>query len=46
MENQQVQAILQSMGCDEVQGYAIARPMPAAAFADFVTNHVETSCVC
>lgn len=46
VENQQVQAILQSMGCDEVQGYAIARPMPAPAFADFVANHIEATCVC
>jgi len=32
-------AILSRKGCDEVQGYLIARPMPADAFAAFVRDH-------
>jgi EAL domain-containing protein (putative c-di-GMP-specific phosphodiesterase class I) len=27
---------LQALGCDEIQGYYVARPMPAAEFAQFV----------
>jgi EAL domain-containing protein (putative c-di-GMP-specific phosphodiesterase class I) len=32
---------LQAFGCDEAQGYCYARPMPAASFADFVTQWTE-----
>ena len=31
-------AVLQRLGCDCVQGYVLARPMPAAHFADWVRN--------
>ena len=31
-------AVLEGLGCDCVQGYALARPMPAAHFADWVRN--------
>ena len=31
-------AMLQTLGCDCVQGYVLARPMPAAQFADWVRN--------
>ena len=31
-------AILERLGCDCVQGYVLARPMPAAHFADWVRN--------
>jgi EAL domain-containing protein (putative c-di-GMP-specific phosphodiesterase class I) len=29
---------LRSRGCDEVQGYYLSRPLPAAAFANYVQN--------
>jgi len=28
--------VLRSRGCDEIQGYLVAKPMPAADFAPFV----------
>jgi diguanylate cyclase (GGDEF)-like protein/PAS domain S-box-containing protein len=31
-------ARLQAFGCDEAQGYCLARPLSAAAFVDFVTQ--------
>lgn len=31
-------AVLQRLGCDCVQGYVLARPMPAAQFAQWVRN--------
>ncbi len=31
-------AVLQGLGCDCVQGYVLARPMPAAQFAEWVRN--------
>ena len=31
-------AVLQRLGCDCVQGYVLARPMPAAHFVDWVRN--------
>ncbi|WP_232840972.1 putative bifunctional diguanylate cyclase/phosphodiesterase [Serpentinimonas barnesii] len=36
VESQAILQRLQSMGCDEAQGYHICRPMPAIAFADWV----------
>jgi diguanylate cyclase len=35
VETAQVWALLKRMGCDEAQGYFIAKPMPEAAFADW-----------
>jgi EAL domain-containing protein (putative c-di-GMP-specific phosphodiesterase class I) len=31
--------LLMSLGCDEVQGYFIAKPMPAEKFVDFVNKY-------
>jgi diguanylate cyclase (GGDEF)-like protein/PAS domain S-box-containing protein len=31
--------LLRELSCDEGQGYYFARPMPAAAFADWLTQH-------
>ncbi|MEI6987528.1 MAG: EAL domain-containing protein [Rhodospirillaceae bacterium] len=39
VENLATMNELRSLGCDEVQGFHIARPMPADAFAEFVANH-------
>ncbi|HSD25989.1 MAG TPA: EAL domain-containing protein, partial [Vicinamibacteria bacterium] len=36
VENQWTLDLLSSFGCDQVQGYHIARPMPAAAFAGWL----------
>ena len=33
------QARLREIGCDEVQGYLIAKPMPEAQFVEFVRSH-------
>jgi len=35
VENAQVVALLSAHGCDEVQGYHYAKPMPPAAFETF-----------
>ncbi|TCS40379.1 EAL domain-containing protein [Reinekea marinisedimentorum] len=32
-------AFLSSFGCDEIQGYLIARPLPAEQMADFIAMH-------
>ena len=39
VETREEHAFLAQMGCDEVQGYAIARPMPLSATMDFLTRH-------
>jgi PAS domain S-box-containing protein len=31
--------VLQELGCDEIQGYYYSRPLPAEAFAEWVTTH-------
>ena len=36
VETQELFEQLQSLGCEQAQGYAIARPMPAAQFVDWV----------
>jgi diguanylate cyclase (GGDEF)-like protein len=33
--------ILQDLDCDEIQGYLIARPMPAGDVGDFLSRHEE-----
>lgn len=35
-------AFLAQMGCDQVQGYAIARPMPLAEATAFLVQHAQT----
>ncbi len=32
---------LRRRGCDEVQGYLLARPMPSEAFAEWLTEHLS-----
>ena len=32
---------LRTRGCDEVQGYYVSRPLPAAAFENFVQNQAS-----
>ncbi|WP_378946284.1 EAL domain-containing protein [Paracoccus sp. R86501] len=39
VETREEHAFLAQMGCDEVQGYAIARPMPLSASMDFLRRH-------
>jgi EAL domain-containing protein (putative c-di-GMP-specific phosphodiesterase class I)/GGDEF domain-containing protein len=39
VETREEHAFLAQMGCDEVQGYAIARPMPLTATMDFLRRH-------
>jgi EAL domain-containing protein (putative c-di-GMP-specific phosphodiesterase class I)/GGDEF domain-containing protein len=39
VETREEHAFLAQMGCDEVQGYAIARPMPLSATMDFLRRH-------
>jgi diguanylate cyclase (GGDEF)-like protein/PAS domain S-box-containing protein len=38
VENQAVLDVIESYGCDEVQGYHFAKPLEAAAFEHFHTN--------
>lgn len=35
-------ALLAELGCDEVQGYHFARPMPAGAFVEFARAHAAS----
>ena len=30
---------LAALGCDEIQGYGVARPMPVAELVDWVARH-------
>ncbi|GAB3779202.1 putative bifunctional diguanylate cyclase/phosphodiesterase [Dyella agri] len=39
VENADVMAAVRDMGCDEVQGYHIARPMPAGAIAPWLREY-------
>lgn len=41
VESREEHAFLAQMGCDEVQGYAIARPMPLAETRDFLKSHAR-----
>ncbi|HEX7731641.1 MAG TPA: bifunctional diguanylate cyclase/phosphodiesterase, partial [Rhodanobacter sp.] len=43
VETASVMAAVRDMGCDEVQGYHIARPLPAAAVADWLRGHAATA---
>jgi EAL domain-containing protein (putative c-di-GMP-specific phosphodiesterase class I) len=35
-------AILRDLGCHTLQGYALARPMSADAFAEFAQRHAQS----
>ena len=39
VESQAQADFLGSEGCDEIQGYLISQPLPAAAFQEFVERH-------
>lgn len=41
VESREEHTFLAQMGCDEVQGYAIARPMPLAETRDFLQTHAR-----
>ncbi|MBU3031664.1 GGDEF domain-containing phosphodiesterase [Paracoccus marinaquae] len=41
VESREEHAFLAQMGCDEVQGYAIARPMPLSETLDFLLDHAR-----
>lgn len=38
VENQEIMDILDSLGCDIIQGYYLARPMPLAALIDWLSQ--------
>ncbi|MOA55030.1 Phytochrome-like protein cph2 [compost metagenome] len=41
VEDQATLDYLQQLGCDEIQGYLIARPMPAEQVAAFICQYRE-----
>jgi len=43
VETQTVLQRLQSIGCDEVQGYFLSRPLSAADFAAWMEQNRETT---
>ena len=43
VETREEYAFLAQMGCDEVQGYAIARPMPLTKSLDFLAGHADAA---
>ena len=43
VETREEYAFLAQMGCDEVQGYAIARPMPLTKSLDFLASHADAA---
>ncbi|MCG6111518.1 MAG: EAL domain-containing protein [Paracoccus sp.] len=43
VETREEYAFLAQMGCDEVQGYAIAKPMPLSDSLDFLKRHADAA---
>jgi len=43
VETAEEYSFLAQMGCDEVQGFAIGRPMPLTATLDFLQRHRDTA---
>jgi EAL domain-containing protein (putative c-di-GMP-specific phosphodiesterase class I) len=43
VENEHHLKILRSQACDQVQGYLISKPLPPAAFAEFVRTYPDRS---
>ncbi len=43
VEDEETLSALRALGCDVVQGYHLARPMPASAFTDWVVSRVPTA---
>jgi EAL domain-containing protein (putative c-di-GMP-specific phosphodiesterase class I)/GGDEF domain-containing protein len=43
VEELQQQNMLQTMGCDEIQGYYFSRPLPEQVFIEFVQQHRATA---
>jgi EAL domain-containing protein (putative c-di-GMP-specific phosphodiesterase class I) len=39
VETKEQLAVLQTLGCDVLQGYLFARPMPADQFLEFALRH-------
>ena len=35
--------LLHALGCDQIQGYLVARPMPAERFSAFVRHYEPTA---
>jgi EAL domain-containing protein (putative c-di-GMP-specific phosphodiesterase class I) len=42
VESAEVWDLLESLGCDEAQGYYVSRPMPAGDFLDWKARWEET----
>ena len=40
VETRAQQEVLQSLGCDEIQGYLVAKPLPASQFVEFMKERV------
>ncbi len=45
VENRDVHDILEILGCDQLQGYYYAKPMPAAALTDWLAIHGPRFCL-
>jgi EAL domain-containing protein (putative c-di-GMP-specific phosphodiesterase class I) len=45
VETEKQLALLRKLHCDEIQGYLVSKPLPAAEFAEFLRNraHVAAS---
>lgn len=43
VETEEQREVLQSVGCDEIQGYLVAKPLPASDFARFARENSDPS---